>query len=143
MNNLVSGLQYNPSKMVALCPSAELFKPKISANALRFAAFYDDNKDIDVADIDPNLSIEEYLDLHKYSHEFRYEHLYPMCGALWSAPVEQVGQIPYRFVVSFFQHHRMLQLKSGRNGKRLNTVQQAIFVLFKRIANPLSGNLQK
>lgn len=34
-----------------------------------------------------------------------------MCGALWSAPVEQVGQIPYRFVVSFFQHHRMLQLK--------------------------------
>lgn len=129
--------------MVALCPSAELFKPKISANALRFAAFYDDNKDIDVADIDPNLSIEEYLDLHKYSHEFRYEHLYPMCGALWSALVEQVGQIPYRFVVSFFQHHRMLQLKSGRNGKRLNTVQQAIFVLFKRIANPLSGNLQK
>jgi predicted NAD/FAD-binding protein len=73
--------------------------------------FYDDNKNIDVADFDPNLSIEEYLDLHKYSHEFRYEHLYPMCGALWSAPVEQVGQIPYRFVVSFFQHHRMLQLK--------------------------------
>lgn len=64
--------------------------------------FYDDNKDIDVADIDPNLSIEDYLDQHKYSAEFRYEHLYPMCGALWSAPVEQVGQIPYRFVVSFF-----------------------------------------
>lgn len=102
MNNLVSGLQYNPSKNGRSLPVRRTFKPKISANALRFAAFYDDNKDIDVADIDPNLSIEEYLDLHKYSHEFRYEHLYPMCGALWSAPVEQVGQIPYRFVVSFF-----------------------------------------
>ena len=27
------------------------------------------------------------------------------------SPVEQVGQIPYKFVVSFFQHHRMLQLE--------------------------------
>ena len=129
--------------MVALCPSAELLNRKFLQMLSDLLRFYDDNKDIDVADIDPNLSIEEYLDLHKYSHEFRYEHLYPMCGALWSAPVEQVGQIPYRFVVSFFQHHRMLQLKSGRNGKRLNTVQQAIFVLFKRNAHPLSGNLQK
>ena len=102
MNNLVSGLQYNPSKMVALCPSAELLNRKFLQMLSDLLRFYDDNKDIDVADIDPNLSIEEYLDLHKYSHEFRYEHLYPMCGALWSAPVEQVGQIPYRFVVSFF-----------------------------------------
>lgn len=54
-----------------------------------------------MTDLDPNLAIEDYLDQHKYSAEFRYEHLYPMCGALWSAPVEQVGQIPYRFVVSF------------------------------------------
>ncbi|EPF6070243.1 flavin containing amine oxidoreductase family protein [Acinetobacter sp. 1130196] len=112
VNNLVSGLQYNPSKKWSLFARPQNFLNRKFLQMLSdLLRFYDDNKDIDVADIDPNLSIEDYLDQHKYSAEFRYEHLYPMCGALWSAPVEQVGQIPYRFVVSFFQHHRMLQLK--------------------------------
>lgn len=112
VNNLVSGLQYNPSKKRSLFARPQNFLNRKFLQMLSdLLRFYDDNKNIDVADFDPNLSIEDYLDLHKYSHEFRYEHLYPMCGALWSAPVEQVGQIPYRFVVSFFQHHRMLQLK--------------------------------
>ncbi|AQZ82386.1 dehydrogenase [Acinetobacter calcoaceticus] len=112
VNNLVSGLQYNPSKKRSLFARPQNFLNRKFLQMLSdLLRFYDDNKNIDVADSDPNLSIEDYLDLHKYSHEFRYEHLYPMCGALWSAPVEQVGQIPYRFVVSFFQHHRMLQLK--------------------------------
>ncbi|MCE6855350.1 FAD-dependent oxidoreductase, partial [Acinetobacter baumannii] len=100
VNNLVSGLQYNPSKKWSLFARPQNFLNRKFLQMLSdLLRFYDDNKDIDVADIDPNLSIEEYLDLHKYSHEFRYEHLYPMCGALWSAPVEQGGQIPYRVVV--------------------------------------------
>lgn len=112
VNNLVSGLQYNPSKKWSLFARPQNFLNRKFLQMLSdLLRFYDDNKNIDVTDFDPNLSIEDYLDLHKYSREFRYEHLYPMCGALWSAPVEQVGQIPYRFVVSFFQHHRMLQLK--------------------------------
>ncbi|HBR90973.1 MAG TPA: dehydrogenase, partial [Acinetobacter nosocomialis] len=112
VNNLVSGLQYNPSKKWSLFARPQNFLNRKFLQMLSdLLRFYDDNKDIDVTDLDPNLAIEDYLDQHKYSAEFRYEHLYPMCGALWSAPVEQVGQIPYRFVVSFFQHHRMLQLK--------------------------------
>ncbi len=112
VNNLVSGLQYDPSKKWSLFARPQNFLNRKFLQMLSdLLRFYDDNKDIDVTDLDPNLVIEDYLDQHKYSAEFRYEHLYPMCGALWSAPVEQVGQIPYRFVVSFFQHHRMLQLK--------------------------------
>ena len=74
--------------------------------------FYTANKDQSVTECDPELSIETYLNQNNYSQVFRDEHLYPMCGALWSSPVEQVGQIPYKFVVSFFQHHRMLELKN-------------------------------
>ncbi len=73
--------------------------------------FYAANKDLDVEQVDAQLSIDEYLNQHGYSEAFRQEHLYPMCGALWSCPVEQAGRIPSKFVVSFFQHHRMLQLK--------------------------------
>ena len=112
VNNIVSGLQYNPSKRFSL-----LFKPQnfLKANFRSMLSdlfkFYAANKDLNVDETAPHYTIEQYLNEHGYSDAFRQEHLYPMCGALWSCPVEQAGQIPYKFVVSFFQHHRMLQLK--------------------------------
>ena len=122
VNNCVTGLQYNPSKKWSLLTRPQNFFNKnfrhMLADLLRF---YQKNKDLSISDYDAEMSIESYLDQHGYSEAFRHEHLYPMCGALWSAPVDQVGQIPYKFVVSFFQHHRMLQLKERPQWK---TVKQ-------------------
>ena len=112
VNNQVTGLQYNPSKKYSLLRRPQNFlNANFRAMLSDLLRFYADNKDLDVSEIDANYSIEAYLNRHGYSEAFRQEHLYPMCGALWSCPVEQAGKIPYKFVVSFFQHHRMLQLK--------------------------------
>lgn len=112
VNNLVTGLQYNPSQKWSLLTRPQnFFNKKFRRMLSDLLRFYSDNKDLSVADYDPELSIEAYLNQNDYSEEFRQEHLYPMCGALWSSPVDQIGKIPYKFVISFFQHHRMLQLK--------------------------------
>ena len=113
VNNLVSGLQYNPSKKWSLLARPQnLINKNFRLMLSDLLRFYTANKDQSVTECDPELSIETYLNQNNYSQVFRDEHLYPMCGALWSSPVEQVGQIPYKFVVSFFQHHRMLELKN-------------------------------
>ncbi|MDM1020400.1 NAD(P)-binding protein [Acinetobacter sp. VNK23] len=112
VNNLVTGLQYNPSKKWSLLVRPQNFLNKNFRGMLSdLLRFYKENKDVSVEEIHPELTIDEYLNYHGYSQAFRDEHLYPMCGALWSSPIDQVGNIPYKFVVSFFQHHRMLQLK--------------------------------
>ena len=112
VNNRVTGLQYNPSKKWSLLKRPQnFFNRKFRRMLFDLLRFYEENKALSVQDCNTSISIESYLDQHGYSQEFRNEHLYPMCGALWSAPVDQVGKIPYKFVVSFFQHHRMLQLK--------------------------------
>lgn len=112
VNNLVTGLQYNPSKKWSLFAKPQNFFKKDFLHMLAdLIRFYDNNKDVVVADCDSQLTLDQYLNRQAYSDAFRHEHLYPMCGALWSSPVDQVGKIPYKFVVSFFQHHRMLQLK--------------------------------
>lgn len=112
VNNQVTGLQYNPSKKFSLLWRPQNFLKRDFRHMLSdLLRFYGDNKDLDMQSVDAHLTIEQYLDQQGYSQAFRDEHLYPMCGALWSAPVSQVGKIPYKFVVSFFQHHRMLQLK--------------------------------
>ena len=143
VNNQVTGLQYNPSKKFSL-----LFRPQNFFNAdfrmmlSDLFRFYAANKDIDVEQVDTQLSIDAYLNRHDYSEAFRQEHLYPMCGALWSCPVEQAGQIPYKFVVSFFQHHRMLQLKDrplwltvkGGSARYVRAIQSQTNITFRKTA---------
>ena len=143
VNNQVTGLQYNPSKKFSLLFKPQNFlKTRFRAMLSDLFRFYAANKDLDVDETDPHYTIEQYLNEHGYSDAFRQEHLYPMCGALWSCPVEQAGQIPYKFVVSFFQHHRMLQLKDrpqwltikGGSSKYIRAIQtQAKHIQFKKV----------
>ena len=144
VNNQVTGLQYNPSKKISLlCRPQNFLKSNFRAMLADLFRFYAANKEVMVDDCEITLSIEDYLDQNGYSEAFRQEHLYPMCGALWSCPIEQVGQIPYKFVVSFFQHHRMLQLKDrpqwqtvkGGSARYVQAIQQqSPNIVFKQLA---------
>lgn len=144
VNNQVTGLQYNPSKKISLLSRPQNFlKSNFRAMLSDLFKFYSANKEVRVDEHDATLTIEEYLNQNAYSEAFRQEHLYPMCGALWSCPVEQAGQIPYKFVVSFFQHHRMLQLQDrpqwqtvkGGSARYVQAIQQqSPSIEFKKIA---------
>ena len=144
VNNLVTGLQYNPSKKISLLSRPQNFlNSNFRAMLSDLFKFYAANKDVIVDEHDTTLSIEDYLNQNAYSGAFRREHLYPMCGALWSCPIDQVGQIPYKFVVSFFQHHRMLQLRDrpqwqtvkGGSARYVQAIQQqSANIEFKKLA---------
>ncbi len=143
VNNQVTGLQYNPSKKISLLARPQNFLNASFRQMLNdLFKFYSKNKDLNVKATDPNLTIEQYLNQNGYSQAFREEHLYPMCGALWSCPLQQVGQIPYKFVVSFFQHHRMLQLKDrplwqtvkGGSATYVRAIQQKTAIQFQHHA---------
>lgn len=111
VNNLISKLQYNPSqKWSLLTKPSNFLKRDFRVMLKELLRFYKAGKLMDASAIHGNISLASYLDQHHYSQAFRLEHLYPMCGALWSTPMEAVGEIPLRFVISFFQHHRMLQV---------------------------------
>lgn len=111
VNNLISGLQYNPSKQWSLLSKPTNFlKPAFRAMLKDLLRFYQTGHALDATTIDASIRLEDYLDQQQYSQAFRIEHLYPMCGALWSTPMDTVGDLPLRFVISFFQHHRMLQI---------------------------------
>lgn len=111
VNNRVSGLQYNPSQKWSLLTRPHNFLRRDFRQMLRdLMRFYAAGRQMDASQIDPSISLEQYLNQQQYSAAFRHEHLYPMCGALWSTAVTDIGKLPLRFVISFFQHHRMLQV---------------------------------
>lgn len=114
VNNLISKLAYNPSNLSALLLNAKnIFNPSFRRMFRDLKRFYDQTKDINIDTIPHTMTLEQFLVDHHYSDDFKQEHLYPMCGALWSANTLEVPLLPLKFVLGFFQNHNMLQM-TGR-----------------------------
>ncbi|WP_298851630.1 NAD(P)/FAD-dependent oxidoreductase [uncultured Ruegeria sp.] len=79
---------------------------KMIADILRFG------KEAPEAAKDDDTTIGELVEQLRLGHWFRYNYLMPMCGAIWSTPVEFVDQFPARSLVQFFRNHALLA--SGR-----------------------------
>lgn len=59
---------------------------------------------------DAEISLQEYLDRHHYSDEFRRHYIIPMGGAIWSSPNQEMYQFPAKFFIRFFKNHGMLSV---------------------------------
>ena len=79
---------------------------KMIADILRFS------KEAPAAAQDDDTTIGELVDQLRLGHWFRHNYLMPMCGAIWSTPVEFVDRFPARSLVQFFRNHALLA--SGR-----------------------------
>lgn len=51
------------------------------------------------------LSLNEWLDLHRFSESFRLNYLFPMAAAIWSSPRDAIGDFPILRFVKFFDNH--------------------------------------
>ncbi len=137
VNNRRSGLVYNPSTLPALLRHPGNFLRRDFRTMMSdLRRFYAQTGSMSLQDIPGNVTIAAFLDMHGYSRAFRDEHLYPMCGALWSASAEEAPQLPLRFVLGFFQNHRMLQISDrpawltikGGSARYVDALKQALKV---------------
>ena len=55
-------------------------------------------------------TIEQYLEIKKYSNTFKYKHLYPMASSIWSTPITQIKKYPFINFIDFFNNHGLLKL---------------------------------
>ena len=58
------------------------------------------------------MTVGDFLDLGRYSHEFARYYLLPMGSAIWSCPIGVFEEFPMRFVVEFFGNHGLLELRN-------------------------------
>ena len=57
-----------------------------------------------------DLTIDQYLNKKKYSDYFKYNHLYPMAGSIWSSKLDDIKNYPFEKFVSFFSNHGLLKI---------------------------------
>ena len=57
-----------------------------------------------------DISLGDYLARNAYGEAFLRDHLYPMAGAIWSTPADEVGAFPAAAFIRFFDNHGLLKL---------------------------------
>ena len=55
-------------------------------------------------------SIGEFLDRHRFGHDFREGYFLPMIGCVWSCPTERMVRFPVGTMIRFCHNHGLLQL---------------------------------
>ncbi|MEX0277865.1 MAG: NAD(P)/FAD-dependent oxidoreductase [Ruegeria sp.] len=105
---------------------------KMIADIVRFG------KEAPEAAQDDDTTIGELVDQLRLGYWFRHNYLMPMCGAIWSTPIEFVDQFPARSLVQFFRNHALLA--SGRaNQHQWYTVKGGSIEYVRRIEAALSN----
>ncbi|MFM8376432.1 MAG: FAD-dependent oxidoreductase, partial [Phenylobacterium sp.] len=58
-------------------------------------------------------SLDAYLQDGRYGSAFRNDHLLPMAAAIWSTPLDRIGDYPAASLIRFFLNHGMMTV-TGR-----------------------------
>lgn len=64
----------------------------------------------DLALVDPNLTLGDYLRRERFSDAFRDDHLLPMAAAIWSSPASTLLDYPAQAFIRFCDNHGLLRL---------------------------------
>lgn len=99
-------LEYGLSSLRALtAQKRNLLRPqfyKMIWDILKFG------KHAEAAATDDDKTISELVDELGLGKWFRDNYLLPMCGAIWSTPIEEIDQFPAKSLVRFFRNHALL-----------------------------------
>jgi predicted NAD/FAD-binding protein len=57
-------------------------------------------------------TLGDYLDAGRYGAAFRNDHLLPMAGAIWSAPVSSILRYPAASFIRFHHNHGLLKIRN-------------------------------
>ncbi len=99
-------IEYSLSSLRAVsAQKRNLIRPqfyRMIVDILRFA------KRTEGATLDDNKTIGEFIDELSMGDWFRNNYLMPMCGAIWSTPVQDIEKFPARSLIQFFKNHSLL-----------------------------------
>lgn len=81
-----------------------------------------------------DVTIAELVENLGLSRAFRDWYLLPMCGAIWSTPIDEIDAFPAKSVVRFFQNHALL---AGSEKRQWWTVKGGSIEYVRRLETAL------
>jgi uncharacterized protein len=95
---------------------------------------------------DPSISLDQFLDVNRFSRDFIELHLRPMGAAVWSADPSTFGEFPAISLLTFLKNHGLLGLNDRPQWRTIpggsRTYVDAIAARFAgqvRLSSPVTG----
>jgi uncharacterized protein len=106
-----SGLEYNGTSLNGLfAQRRNLVRPRFYRMVRDILRFNRECRDV-LDSGDERVTVGEYLSRGRFGREFAKHYLLPMGSAIWSCPKSTFENFPIRFVVEFYLHHGLLQIR--------------------------------
>ncbi len=110
VSNQSNNFEYGSTGFLAATNSLKnIFNPKFWILLKEIKRFYRVANQYLESDFDKiELSVNQFLEKNNFNSIFIYEHLLPMCGAIWSIPFNKVLNMPLYSTLIFFRNHGLL-----------------------------------
>lgn len=112
VKNTALDLEYNGNTLNSLfAQRRNLLRPRfwrIVRDILRFNKLCKSDN-VQAADYG-DLTLFAFIQQHKFSYDFTYNYILPMCAAIWSTSLEDIKAFPFEFFLKFFNNHGLLNI---------------------------------
>ena len=132
-------LEYAGSPSGLFAQRTNLFKPRFWRMIASLWRFYKSAPALAARGGLDGVTIEDLLIQRRTSRAFREDHLLPMIGAIWSAPVDTVRAFPADHVMRFFDNHRLFEIGER---PRWRTVSGGSREYVNRLASDIGGDIR-
>jgi uncharacterized protein len=92
-----------------LAQPVNALRPRFWSMLRDIVRFYDQAPTLLDRHPDDEMTLRDLLDLGRFGHAFREDHILPMAGAIWSAPAAAMLDYPAAAFVRFFENHGLLR----------------------------------
>jgi predicted NAD/FAD-binding protein len=112
VKNLSQNLEYNGNTLNSLFSQRRnILRPKFWRIVIGILKFNKICKKGAAGKIDYGQeTLHEFLKRHKFSDDFTYNYILPMCAAIWSTSLEDIKAFSFTFFLRFFNNHGLLNI---------------------------------
>lgn len=111
VHNPQSGLEYNGHTLTSLfAQRRNLVNPafwRLLGEIVRFNRLAKQTLD---GEVDPNTTLETFLEQHGFTPFFARHYILPMGAAIWSSSLQEMRRFPLPLFLRFFAHHGLLDI---------------------------------
>lgn len=111
VRNPTTGLEYNGHTLTSLfAQRRNLVNPafwRLLGEIVRFNRLAKQALD---GEVDPNATLETFLELHGFTPFFARHYILPMGAAIWSSSLQEMRRFPLPLFLRFFEHHGLLDI---------------------------------
>lgn len=111
VRNPATGLEYNGHTLTSLfAQRRNLVNPafwRLLGEIVRFNRLAKQALD---GEVDPNATLETFLELHGFTPFFARHYILPMGAAIWSSSLQEMRRFPLPLFLRFFEHHGLLDI---------------------------------